>query len=179
VCVCWCWCVCVGVGVCVLVLVYVWEGYVCVERLTHTHQHQHTHTQNTHTIRHRGHTSHHVTSSWIFRFFRLSRPPKGWQNRQNRKSKRFQNTRNTPETRNISTCRIEHVYLKAPYTMKGKRQKKILTFVYNLIELYVLFESQWVSSNEFHQMSFIQWVSSNWPKWPSVILFNHGFSRSN
>jgi hypothetical protein len=33
-----------------------------------------------------------------------------------RKSKRFQNTQNTPQTRNISRCRIEHEYLKAPYT---------------------------------------------------------------
>ena len=41
------------------------------------------------------------------------------------KSKRFQNTQNTPEMRNISRSRIEHVNLKAPYTMNDKKNPNI------------------------------------------------------
>jgi len=42
--------------------------------------------------------------------------------KEDRKSKRFQNT---PETRNMSRSRIEHVNLKAPYSMNDKKNPNI------------------------------------------------------
>jgi len=45
--------------------------------------------------------------------------------KEDRKSKRFQNTQNTPETRNMSRCRIKHVNLEAPYTVKDKKKFNI------------------------------------------------------
>jgi len=45
--------------------------------------------------------------------------------KEDRKSKRFQNTQNTPETRNMSRCRIKHVNLEAPYTVKDQKKFNI------------------------------------------------------
>jgi len=41
--------------------------------------------------------------------------------KEDNKSKRFPNTKKTPDTKNISRCRIEHVHMKSPYTMKDKK----------------------------------------------------------
>ena len=53
--------------------------------------------------------------------------------KEDRKRERFQITQNTPETRNISRSRIEHVYLKASYTMNDRKNPDINT----LTELHV------------------------------------------
>jgi len=55
-------------------------------------------------------------------FFYAITSPERMAEQEDRKGKRFQNTPNTPETINISRSRIEHVYLKAPYTMNDKNK---------------------------------------------------------
>jgi len=69
----------------------------------------------------------------MFRFFRLSRHPVGWQKGRQKKQKNTKNSRNEK----YSTEAIENVCLKDAYTVNLK--KKSLILIYIITELDAIF----------------------------------------
>jgi len=72
----------------------------------------------------------------IFRFFRLSRPPIGWQKGRQKKQKLPKNTKNSRNEK-FSNTATEDVCLKDAYTVNLKKISLILIFIFT--DLYAIF----------------------------------------
>jgi len=77
-----------------------------------------------------------MSSWWIFRFFRLSRPTIGWQKGRQKKQKLPKNTKSSRNEK-FSNTATENVCLKDAYTVNLK--KKSLILIYIITELYAIF----------------------------------------